>query len=164
MPSDTIARLSPAVCARATALPAYAGASHVVGYHPLPGEIDPDDVLRTARDVGKTVLRVPRDPRQAPHLESDGGSGTAGFADGQGVLFLVPGIAFDAMGRRLGRGGGWYDRLLSHYPKAFRVGLACELQVVAGVPADPRDVSMHAVLTEARTLMPPGNTAEETRS
>lgn len=164
MPSDTIARLSPAVCARATALPVYAGASHVVGYHPLPGEIDPDDVLRTAQGAGKMVLRTSRDPGSVPDLESEGGAGTAAFADGEGMLFLVPGIAFDSMGRRLGRGGGWYDRLLTHYPKAFRVGLACELQVVAGVPADRRDVSMHAVLTEARTLMPPGSTEEETRS
>ena len=62
-------------------------------------------------------------------------------------LFLVPGLAFDRQGARLGRGGGYYDRSL---PSSARVwGLAFESQWVAAVPMETHDVPVEAVLTEA---------------
>jgi 5-formyltetrahydrofolate cyclo-ligase len=66
---------------------------------------------------------------------------------------LVPGVAFDVEGRRLGYGGGYYDRLLSLLaPGAPRVAGAFELQIVAAVPAAPHDLAMDFIVTETRTI------------
>ena len=68
-------------------------------------------------------------------------------------VFVVPGLAFDAQGGRLGYGQGYYDRLLSHArPDACIMGVAFELQLVPEVPRDSLDVLMAVVVTEARTL------------
>jgi 5-formyltetrahydrofolate cyclo-ligase len=61
----------------------------------------------------------------------------------------IPGIAFDACGRRLGFGKGYYDRFLRQLPATtYRCGLAFGMQVVPCVPQEPHDVCMHAIITE----------------
>ncbi|HSC23284.1 MAG TPA: 5-formyltetrahydrofolate cyclo-ligase [Casimicrobiaceae bacterium] len=66
---------------------------------------------------------------------------------------LVPGVAFDARGHRLGYGGGFYDRLLPIVPQtAARVAGAFEMQVVERVPTAPHDVAVDMIVTERRTL------------
>jgi 5-formyltetrahydrofolate cyclo-ligase len=68
---------------------------------------------------------------------------------------LVPGVAFDVEGRRIGYGGGYYDRLLPMLGEtAARVAGALELQIVASVPAAPHDATVDAIVTEKRTLEP----------
>jgi 5-formyltetrahydrofolate cyclo-ligase len=68
---------------------------------------------------------------------------------------LVPGVAFDASGFRIGYGGGYYDRLLPLLrPEARRVSGAFELQLVDRVPAATYDVRVDAIVTERRTLQP----------
>lgn len=75
-------------------------------------------------------------------------------------LFVVPGVAFDAEGGRIGYGRGYYDRLLAGARlDAARIGLAFETQMVERVPATPHDVPVHRVLTEARTYSRPGQEA-----
>lgn len=81
-------------------------------------------------------------------------------ADGPGVpfgeidAFLLPGLAFDQQGGRLGYGRGYYDRVLSRArPDALRIGFAFERQIVARVPTDAHDQSIHALVTERRTLL-----------
>jgi 5-formyltetrahydrofolate cyclo-ligase len=65
-------------------------------------------------------------------------------------LVLVPGVAFDPQGGRLGHGKGYYDRLLSQVRQdAFLVGLAFECQIVPAVPTHPHDVAMDLVITES---------------
>lgn len=64
-------------------------------------------------------------------------------------LVLVPGVAFDREGHRLGQGLGYYDRFLRRLPgEALRVGLAYSDQVVPEVPVDEWDVPLHALVTE----------------
>lgn len=68
-------------------------------------------------------------------------------------VFLVPGLAFDARGGRLGRGKGFYDRLLgSARPDSIRIGICCEWQVVPAVPTDAHDVRMDVIVTESRCI------------
>jgi len=62
-------------------------------------------------------------------------------------LYIVPGVAFDRNGNRLGRGGGYYDRLLQN-KKAIKIGLAYEMQMVAEAPHTRYDVPMDMVVTE----------------
>jgi len=68
---------------------------------------------------------------------------------------LVPGVAFDLAGHRLGYGGGYYDRLLPMLPPhAVRVAGAFEIQIVDRVPAAPHDVAVDAIVTESRIVVP----------
>jgi len=55
---------------------------------------------------------------------------------------LVPGMAFDAQGRRLGRGRGYYDRFLASHPDIYKIGVCFPFQCVEQVPAEPHDVLM----------------------
>lgn len=75
-------------------------------------------------------------------------------------LVLVPLVAFDAAGHRLGMGGGYYDRAFAflrrrvHWRRPRLVGLAYECQRVPALPAMPWDVPLWGVLTEAGLLRP----------
>ncbi len=71
-------------------------------------------------------------------------------------LIVVPGVAFDAAGGRLGMGAGYYDRFLPKAGQACRLGLAWSLQVVTAVPVDEYDVRMDYLLTENGFLPPAG--------
>lgn len=62
---------------------------------------------------------------------------------------LIPGVAFDTLGGRLGFGKGYYDRFLALLPETtYRCGLAFSLQMVPCVPQDPHDIRMHGMITE----------------
>jgi 5-formyltetrahydrofolate cyclo-ligase len=68
-------------------------------------------------------------------------------------FILVPGVAFDVHGRRLGYGGGYYDRLLPLLPPlASRVAGAFDLQLVESIPAAPHDLTVNAIATPARMV------------
>ncbi len=64
-------------------------------------------------------------------------------------LFLVPGLAFDRTGARLGWGHGFYDRALARAPSAVRVGYCYACQLVDHVPREAVDLPMHYLVTEA---------------
>lgn len=70
---------------------------------------------------------------------------------------LVPGLAFDREGRRLGRGRGFYDRTLSGY-RGLSVGVAYALQIVDRVPVDSWDLPVNAVVTEESVFWRGGST------
>lgn len=66
---------------------------------------------------------------------------------------LVPGVAFDARGGRLGYGGGYYDRLLPLLPADTpRIAGAFDLQMVDAVPAAPHDLRVHTIATPTRLV------------
>ncbi len=68
-------------------------------------------------------------------------------------LIVVPGLAFDTAGNRLGRGGGFYDRFLAHPDFRGKIcGFATEQQIVENVPTDHHDVSMDLIVTDKRTI------------
>ena len=63
-------------------------------------------------------------------------------------LFLVPGIAFDRKGRRLGRGGGYYDRILQgRRADSVAIGVTIEDRLVSSVPVEPHDHVMDLIVT-----------------
>jgi 5-formyltetrahydrofolate cyclo-ligase len=62
-------------------------------------------------------------------------------------MIVVPGLAFDERGFRLGRGAGYYDRFLSGRPNSFKLGLAYDFQVFPCIPAEPHDIRMDGLLT-----------------
>lgn len=68
-------------------------------------------------------------------------------------LILVPGVAFDRRGGRLGHGKGYYDRFLEQ-ARAFRLGIAFNFQLLDSIPQDSHDIRMNAVLTETGFIYP----------
>lgn len=70
------------------------------------------------------------------------------FTDKDSIeLALVPGVAFDPKGQRLGRGKGYYDRLLPLL-HSYNIGICFDLQMQTDLPCEPTDVRMDAVVTE----------------
>lgn len=63
-------------------------------------------------------------------------------------MIVVPGVAFDRQCNRMGRGRGFYDRLLKSTPNAFKVGVAFDFQLVDEVPVEAFDVKMDCVVAE----------------
>lgn len=62
-------------------------------------------------------------------------------------LIIVPGVAFDRSGNRLGRGRGYYDRFLSQHLSVKRIGICFDFQLVDEVPSEPFDIKMDEVIS-----------------
>lgn len=155
---------SRSACERLTRLRDVLAARRLVAYAAIAGEVDLRPALGPLE--GRTVfwprllgdglefrgaaLRDLRPTGRHGLLEPTHGPVLA--PPGDGVVFLVPGMAFDPAGTRLGRGAGMYDRALSAFPSAVRIGVTCETRVHPALPADRWDVPMHLVVTESRLL------------
>ena len=61
---------------------------------------------------------------------------------------IVPGVAFDRKNNRMGRGRGFYDRLLKSTPNAVKIGVAYDFQVLDSIPVEPHDVKMDKIVSE----------------
>ena len=61
-------------------------------------------------------------------------------------LIVVPGVAFDSHGNRMGRGRGFYDRMLKSTPNAVKIGVAYGFQMLDTIPVEPHDVPMDSVI------------------
>ena len=142
------------------------GASTVAAYVATPREVDVDDLLRELLAGGATLLLPWVDGArvhlaQVTDLDADLVAGYRGVREPRAALrrpvdpsaadvVLVPGVAFDVSGRRLGAGGGHLDRLLAEVgPRPLRIGLAFGVQVVDEVPTQPHDAPVDLVVTEA---------------
>ena len=62
-------------------------------------------------------------------------------------IIVVPGVAFDSKGNRMGRGRGFYDRLLATV-HAYKIGVAFNFQLFDSIPLDPHDIPMDLVISE----------------
>lgn len=135
----------------------------VGGYWPLPGEIDVRALLLALVGRGHHV-GLPVTPARGAGLSfrrwRPGATLTAGrFGTSEPVglplsptLLLVPLLAFDRRGGRLGYGGGYYDRTLAA-SSAFGIGCGFSLQEVDRVPTETHDHRLNAVVTEAAAFV-----------
>jgi 5-formyltetrahydrofolate cyclo-ligase len=133
----------------------------VAGYHAHRDEADPALLLQALAKAGAHIA-LPRvtakDEALEFHLVPDGGilhPGAFGIHEPLAHwpraipdLLLVPLLAFDLRGTRLGYGGGYYDRTLAALPRARGVGIAYAGQRMDFLPHDAHDYPLHAVLTE----------------
>jgi 5-formyltetrahydrofolate cyclo-ligase len=67
-------------------------------------------------------------------------------------LFIIPGVAFDLCGNRIGHGMGYYDRLLKNTVQAHSIGLAFECQIIKSIPAEEHDEKVEMIVTEDRCI------------
>ena len=84
------------------------------------------------------------------HIEEPTGDNVVNPEDIE--LIVVPAVAYDRKGNRLGRGKGFYDRLLQT-TKATKVGIGYEFQLVDEVPVEPHDVGVDIIITENATIV-----------
>ncbi len=159
---------SRAIVAAIVASAEFGSARFVLLTMPFRGEWDTLPLVRAALAADKVVV-LPRVDTVTRMLRLHGVDdpqrdlepGFAGIAEPRANLraireeaidwVLVPGLAFDAQGRRLGYGGGYYDRLLPRLrPLAFRAAGAFDEQVVDAVPVAPHDARIHALYTPTR--------------
>lgn len=148
--------------------PIWFGASCIAAYISVAGEPSTTGLIAAARALKKVIV-LPRVVGR-DHLELHRWDGEplhpGAFGIGEPAadtptvapedvdLFLVPGLAFDDMGGRLGLGKGYYDRLLAR-STGFRVGLCWEWQLLPEVPMEPHDQRVQAICTERRLLLAP---------
>ena len=78
---------------------------------------------------------------------------------GEVDVAIVPGVAFDRQGNRLGHGAGYYDRLLAELPSsAYLISVAYECQMLEAIPHEPHDIGMDQVVTESDVYLCPSST------
>ena len=145
-------------------------ASTIFFYAPLPKELDIWPLVRDSVAAGKTAALPRFDPAtqryvscQIQDIAKDLSHGQFGIREPSGHciavppnrldLILVPGVAFDSHGRRLGRGKGFYDQLLESV-RGTTCGVAFDEQIVESVPVEPHDVHLNCILTPTRWIEP----------
>ena len=124
-------------------------ASLVLLYNSLPDEVDTHLLIQSALEAGKQVLLpvVVGDELELRLYSSQMRQGAFGILDFAAIdLAIVPGMAFDASGHRLGRGRGYYDRLLQRLPHVTTLGICFPFQLVDAVPAALHDISVSEVI------------------
>ena len=139
----------------------------VASYRPVGGEADPAPLEAAAQAAGcrlalpyvtsraepiRFVAWTPENPLEAGPfgLSQPHASAPEVIPD----IVLIPLVAFDDAGHRIGQGAGHYDRALAALPHAWRLGIAWSVQQMEALTADPWDVPLHAIATETGVVTP----------
>jgi len=154
--------MSGEVCDRVMNTEMWLKAKSVMLYWPLSDETDVRPLIDKAMKQGKTVVLptcvgdelVIRTYEGAENMKE----GPFGIMEPNGRkiskeeyenvdLVIVPGMAFDYNGGRLGRGKGYYDRLLKQMPRCWKMGVCWSIQIIDRVPTNKNDVRMDEVIS-----------------
>ena len=147
------------VLAALEAHPAFRAANTILLYHSLKDEVDTHEFIRKWSKEKRILLPVVVGDDLELRIYSgpeDMATGSYGIEEPTGEVFTdlaaidfiaVPGVAFDSKGNRLGRGKGYYDRLLPRVPTAFKAGICFPFQLVEEVPAESHDIRMDIIIT-----------------
>jgi 5-formyltetrahydrofolate cyclo-ligase len=156
------------LCAKLKEQSLFQGATAVLFFAPLPEEVDLWPLLEETIH-GEKVPALPcfdadsqiYKSRRVKNLRVEIVSGQFGIREpAVGCieiplddldLVLVPGVAFDLRGRRLGRGRGFYDRLLENF-RGKKIGIAFDEQITDEIPSEKTDVKMDFILTPSRCV------------
>ncbi len=140
--------------------PRFVAAHTVLLYHSLPDEVDTRDFVGywSSRKCVLLPSVKGKDIELHRYAAGDGlEEGAFGIRESAGAVFtdyasidlaVVPGVAFDAEGNRLGRGQGFYDRLLARLRRygTYKIGVCFDFQKVGHVPVDAHDIPVDEVL------------------
>jgi len=167
-PAAQIAQWSARITEKLIELPEFQQAASLMVYLSFATEYQTADLIGRALAAGKTVcapkvawdrwqmhpvvLRSADDFVKDDHGINEPKSNQR-FSLGELALVLVPGLAFDQRGRRLGRGGGFYDQLLSRTDlQAAKIAAAFDLQLVPRVPVADHDQPVDTIVTPHKLL------------
>jgi 5-formyltetrahydrofolate cyclo-ligase len=151
------------VWAQLEQMAAFLMSDRILMYHSLPDELSTHRFLDKWQGSKKFFLPrvnginleiLPYDRTRthlgAFHIEEPDGNDTSSINDME--MIIVPAMAYDRNGNRVGRGKGYYDRLLAKC-KALKVGVAYDCQMVDEIECEPTDVPVDVVITETRTYV-----------
>lgn len=158
--NEELEELSLPVMSRLLAHLAVTEAKTILMYYSLPDEVCTHDTVNRLVQAGKTVLlpRVTGDTDMELRIytaPADLAAGHYGIMEPTGEVYtdygridvaVVPGMAFDEQGHRLGRGKGYYDRFLPKAAKAYKIGVCFGFQKQETIPTDDNDVTMDCVI------------------
>lgn len=163
-PADEVAAASKAIFKQLAALEVFQQARCIGAYLSLPSEVQSREIIEACWENGANVCvpyylpaerfygmsRLhPGAPVRTQRWNVSEPEHPEPLDPGELDLILVPAMAFDLRGNRLGHGGGHYDRLLAQV-KGYRLGLAFNEQVVEALPSEPHDQPVQAILTERK--------------
>ena len=163
--AGTVHRHSVAVAKRLATLPAFAVAKSLVVYVSFGNEIETHDLIRHLLAAGRQVC-VPAFHAGAylaaeiQDFDQDLVAGKLNILEPKLLrrvpvtrpdAWLVPGLAFDRNGNRLGRGKGCFDALLQH-ARGVKIALTHDFQLLNEVPTEPHDVRMDFIVTENQVV------------
>jgi 5-formyltetrahydrofolate cyclo-ligase len=159
---------SRSIQARLLETPLYRSANAIALYSSVQNEAATEKIRDHSLRSGKRVVYprlLPNRGLEFVEIESatELAPGISGIAEPTGdkvlshgeldLLLIVPGVAFDPTGNRLGRGQAWYDRVIRQWgSRAIPVGLAYEFQVIDRVPVDPWDEKVLFISTQERFI------------
>lgn len=152
------------VMRRVESLPCFSPARRIVLYNALPDELPTASMLEQwsrsktmllPRVAGEGVMEIVQYHASELAtgayniLEPTGNEIVTDFLDSD--VALIPGVAFDRLGNRLGRGKGYYDRFLRSFP-GTAIGICPDFRLIDSIPAESHDVAMNYVITPSTTI------------
>jgi 5-formyltetrahydrofolate cyclo-ligase len=168
LPNEEKRSRSRAICERVVQSVEFARARTVVAYVAMDEEADPAAILERAHDQGK-IIGLPRvavrggllafrqwkpgDPLVRGNFGLQEPAVTAALLEPCAVdLMLVPAVAVDEHGYRVGSGGGYYDRLLATCPSINTMALIYDFQLVSDLPVAEGDMAVRSIVTDQRLI------------
>jgi len=166
LPASAHAERSARACRLIVELPRFGAARTIAGYVAMRKELDLRAALQHASAQGQRVV-LPRIaeqeltfhvqlPDQALQENAWGVLEPAPEAERVELseidLLLIPALALDLRGQRIGYGKGYYDRMLSRMPDAYTVGSVYDFQLLAEIPNEAQDVPVQHIITDSRSL------------
>jgi 5-formyltetrahydrofolate cyclo-ligase len=158
--------MSSQITANIGKLAAFHSAKTVALYKAIPGEVNLETFFQNCWNLGKTTCIPIFNPTSKTYdmavvsEETDYKTGHYGIKEPCSPtlvsmksidLIAVPGVAFDSQGNRLGRGGGYYDRLLDGF-SGFSAAVAFDFQILNQIPCDAHDRPVQAIVTPSEII------------
>ena len=155
-------RMSAAILAQLEQMTCFGEAKTILLYYPVNNEVDVLPLFKRYKD--KTLLLPVSHRKKMTASPFEGNEKmhrgkfripepTTPTFTGNIDLIIVPAVAYDKQGRRLGRGGGYYDRFLKKYPNAMFIGVGYDFQLVEEVPAEHHDQKVHRIILPSQTII-----------
>lgn len=138
-------------------------AKTVLLYYPINNEVDVLPLFKKYKHTKTLLLPVShrREMTVSPYEGNDKmhrgkfhiPEPTTPAYEGEIDLIVVPAVAFDKTGLRLGRGGGYYDKFLKKHARAMLIGVGYDFQLVDQVPAERHDQKVHHIILPSQTIV-----------
>ena len=169
--SEYIKNISEQVCINLAGTAEYIDSQNIMFYVATRSEVQTEEMIKISVNVGKNIF-VPiiltecinLAPSAIYYFDSELEKGKKGILEPKKEyyrlfppedidLVIVPGVAFDLSGNRIGRGFGYYDNFLRKVCSSAKIiALAFEMQIVEKIPNDKNDIPVHKIITEKRII------------
>ena len=149
----------------------YRNSRNIMFYVATRSEVQTEEMIKTSIEMGKNIfvpIILPECINLAPSkifdFDTELEKGKKGILEPKKEyyrlfppenidLIIIPGVAFDLSGNRIGRGFGYYDNFLKEIRSSTKIiALAFEMQIVKKIPNDKNDIPVHKIITETRTI------------